>query len=50
MNTSICNKIKTRKKPKDVFYTPKELAKEHIDYLRTSERKNFIYHYPFPGD
>lgn len=49
MNTSICNKIKTRKKPKDVFYTPKELAKEHIDYLNIEFNPDAIWLDPSKG-
>jgi len=33
MKSNTCNKIKNRKVAKDVFYTPRALAKEHIDYL-----------------
>ncbi len=33
MKSNTCNKIKNRKTAKDVFYTPRALAKEHIDYL-----------------
>jgi len=37
MNSKTCNNIKKRKKANDVFYTPKLLAKEHIDYLNITD-------------
>lgn len=33
MKSNTCHSIKNRKIPKDVFYTPDLLAKQHIDYL-----------------
>ncbi len=35
MNASTSHKIKKRKQPKDVFITPKILAKKHIDSIDT---------------
>lgn len=35
MNSSTGHKIKKRKQPKDVFITPKDLAKKHIDTIDT---------------
>ena len=50
MKSNICNKIKNRKKAKDVFYTPLELAKEHIEYLNIPDDPSLIWLDPARGE
>ena len=37
MSSSTGHKIKARDNPRDVFITPRELAKVHIDYIDAKE-------------
>lgn len=46
MNSNVAHKIKHRDKPKDVFITPENLAKTHIDMIDPSY-KTSIWYDPF---
>jgi hypothetical protein len=42
MQSLISHKIKQRKTPKDIFITPKELAKSHIDMIKTNNNEIWL--------
>ena len=58
MKSSTSHNIRNRKQPKDVFITPVELAKKHIDYLDANDddiwydpfRNSGSYYNNFPTD
>jgi len=48
--TSISHKIKQRDNPKDVFYTPDTLVKEHLDLIKEYTNPNDKWVDPFYGE
>lgn len=49
MDSKICTKIKSRKKPKDNIYTPIEVAKDCIEFTKPFLGDNDILLEPFSG-
>lgn len=46
---NIAHKIKYRENPKDIFYTPIDLVKQHLDYVLPYVKENDIIFDPFYG-
>lgn len=49
MKSNINHKIKNREKPNDVFYTPKELVKTHLEIIKPMIKDKDIIFEPFFG-
>jgi hypothetical protein len=50
MSSSVSHNIKQRDNPKDIFYTPDSLVKEHLDLVTEYTTPNDKWFDPFYGE